>query len=342
MLAETLCLLAGHPSSLFVTTETSSSTTTLTVAPELARYLHPGEVSSLNTLADLASRYRRIKSWAGDIQRRGREAAYICSRKGKEKVQPTGSTPDQYLVTLANGILVLLLEYDELIVRVESSVLSLDPTMVQDDQGFVPLSTVVATFSTWQAPMIALDNLITTITNPHGISVSSSGGTANNAASEKGLSGQVSVWTPAKSIQLLQTLSQTGNPQLGAIFSKLLHSLQRLFLTHLVTFVLHGIAPPVSSPSAMAIATDDGADPGSNRHRVYRLNQSLIPDSIGSSARESIMYIGRVTATLRREGKDLPQSLLRELQEELLQVSSLDSGGGLEEALSSARAAVGE
>jgi hypothetical protein len=341
MLAETLCLLAGHPSSLFVSTETSSSTTTLTVAPELAKYLHPGEVSSLNTLAELASRYRRIKSWATDILQRGREAAYVCSRKGKERAQPTGSIPDQYLVTMANGILDLLLEYDALIVQVESSVLSLDPTVVQDEQGFVPLSTVVATFSSWQAPMVALDNLITTITTSHQLSDSSSGGNANTVPRE-GATGQRMEWTPAKSIQLLQALSQTGNPQLGAIFSKLLGSLQRLFLTHLVTFVLHGIAPPGSSPSAMAIATDDGIDPGSNRHRVYRLNEALIPESVGPSARESIMYVGRVTATLRREGKELPQSLLRELQEELLQVSSLDSGGGLEEALSSARAAVGE
>ena len=326
MLAEILCLLAGHPSSFFVPFPPAPSTQrTLTVSPDLESYLHPGEVSSLNSLSDLAFRYITVSKWANGIQRRGREAVLRESRKGKAKEHSNedvvGAIPDQYLTTLAGGILKVLREYEMLVVETEARILSFDPALVQDQQGYVPLSSLVATFSSWQAPMSSLTDLINTLSHP----VPSS-----------------SNWTPGTILQLIYDLAQTGNPQLETIFTSLLTGLRTVFLTHLVTFLLYGHAPTKFTPTSPAIALDEKPDPFSPKHRVYILNEDLLPSSIGKGTRESLLYVGRVAATLRREGRELPKSMVNDLREEIQGVQGLEDGGGLDQAISRARAEVGE
>jgi hypothetical protein len=75
---------------------------------------------------------------------------------------------------------------------------------------------------------------------------------------------------------------------------------------------------------------------------VYRLNADLIPPDIGPRTRESILYVGRVAATLKREGRTLPVGLLAGLREEIMAVKDLEEGGELDRAVSRVRAEVGE
>lgn len=316
MLAELLLVLSGHPSTFFVPfSPLPSLPTTLTVSPSLADYLHPGEISSLNTLGQLAFRYSKIRTWSSIIQRQARQTVLSTSLKGKHKAIEVEEI-DQYLSTLAGSILDTLKEYDILIVTTEARILTCYPGSVQDQQGYVPLSSLVAIFSSWQAPMAALAGLVDTLSTGK--------------------------WTPGRLIELVHTLSQTGDPMLEGIFTSTLGGLRHLFLIHLTVFLLHGLAPTSSSPSSPSIALDIGPDPLSPQHRVYALNNDLLPPSIRRATRESILYIGRVAASLRREGRSLPKSLVDGLREEIMTVGGLGNGGGLDEAIQSTRAELGE
>ncbi|WVQ79289.1 hypothetical protein IAT38_001385 [Cryptococcus sp. DSM 104549] len=330
MLAEVLLVLSGHPSSFFIPHPPAPSTpTTFHLSPSLASYLHPGEVASLNSLASLAFRYRKVKTWASTTQRLGREAvladSLASSRKGKQReagiVPGDGAAPSQYLATLAGNVLEALGDYDLLIVQTEARVLAFDPGMVQDQQGYVPLSSLVATFDRWQAPLASLALMVDQLS-----SAAPGGGT----------------WTPGKLIDLVYDKTQTGNPFLEGIFTNLASSLRYLFLAHFVAFILYGIVPTSSSPTTPAIGLNVGADPLSPQHRVYALNEEMLPLSVKGKMKESMLYVGRVAATLKREGRSLPKGLVDGLREDIMAVKSLEEGEGLEDAVERARAEVGE
>lgn len=313
MLAELLLVLAGHPSTFFTS---SPSNLTPTLNPSLIEYLHPGEIASLNTLGELAYQYRTTRDWARQIQQRGREAVRASSSKGKQK-QVDQDVPDLYLATLAGGILDTLKGYEMMVVETEARILSFDPGLVQDQQGFVPLSSLIATFSKWQAPMSALANLTKVLSD-------------------------TSKWTPGNLLQLLYDRSQTGNPHIQSIFTSLLRDLRHLFLTHLISFLLFGFAPTASTPTQPAIALDIGADPLSPQHRVYALNDGILPPNIRPGVRESILYVGRVAATLKREGRALPKEMVDGLRVQIMSVDEFEEEGGLDQGIRRARAEVGE
>ncbi|ORY34876.1 Spc98 family-domain-containing protein [Naematelia encephala] len=306
MLAELLLVLAGHPSSFFIPSP-ASSPITLALSPKLSTYLHPGEIASLDVLGQLAFRYSHVRSWALDIQRRGRDSVLttaLARGKGKGKEVDHG---DIYLSTLAGALLDVLKEYEILVLSTEAKVLALDPVLVQDQQGYVPLSALVATFSTWQAPLASLTELI--------------------------LSLDSSPPTPGMLIHVLQQRVQTGNPTLATVYIQLLSTLTGLFLTHLAAFLLYGLTP--------SLGLDIGPDPLSPSHRVYRLDERLVPPSIRKGTQESILYVGRVAATLRREGRELPVGLVNDLRQEIMRVRSLEEGD-LDNAVQRARQEVGE
>ncbi|OCF35137.1 hypothetical protein I316_03178 [Kwoniella heveanensis BCC8398] len=349
MLAEVLLVLLGHDSSFFVPSPPSPSSqlTTLTVSPHLAEYLHPGEVISLNSLGQLAFWYRAIKSWATLIQKRGREAviaeSLTSSKKGKGKERASArdtasgaeadeeTVPNQYMCTLASSVLDTLSSYELLVVETEARILNFDPAVVQDpEQGYVPLSNLVATFDGWQAPLSSLHALTQQLSS-------------SPLSREQEKSGeQERGWTPGGLLDLIYDKTQTGNPSLKKIYTRILSSLIRLLLTHLVSFLLYGIAPTRSTPTSPSIAIDVGSDPLSPKYRIYRLNDHLLPSSIDRRTRESILYIGRVAATLKREGMSLPKSLVDGVRVEIMAVKSLEEIGGLDDAIQRARAEVGE
>lgn len=313
MLSELLLVLFGHPSSFFHPSP-AERPTTLRVASTLSRHLHPGEEQSLNTLAQLASQYIRIRDWARDIQTAGRRAIMdetLRTSKGKGKAS---EPPDTYLATLAGSILDILRDYELLIVEIETEILQLDGGLVQDESGFVPLSILLARFSPWQATLSALSDLVNKL--------------------------EKSTHTPGQLLGRLRDLTNNGNTRLRDMFQYLYGSVLRLFLMHLVAFLLSGIVPLVSTPTSPSIAIDDGADPLSPQHRAYVLNPDLIPDGISSETRESILYVGRVAATLKREGRVLPSTMMDDLRREIMGVTELDDG--LERAIHRAREEIGE
>ncbi|WWC65984.1 uncharacterized protein I303_108606 [Kwoniella dejecticola CBS 10117] len=335
MLSEVLLVLSGHESSLFLPGPSTSNATTLITSPHLAEYLHPGEITSLNALADLAYKYKRVKSWSARIQKEGKEAilseTLSNSRKGKgkgkERIDPitstTPATPNQYLTTLAGSILSILKEYEILIVEVEAKILSLDPALVQDDQGYVPLSALVATFDQWKIPLGSLSTLVDEI------------------------SGSVEVIEPGKLIDLVEEKRKTGNSRLHEIYTKIYKSLTDLFLVHLITFILYGSTSSTETPSSrsaltQSIGLDVGPDASSPKYRIYRLDDRLIPSSIDKWTRESVLYIGRVSATLKRQNKSLPATLIGSIREEVSSVRGLDELNGFNDAIAKARGGVGE
>ena len=67
-----------------------------------------------------------------------------------------------------------------------------------------------------------------------------------------------------------------------------------------------------------------------------------IPDELAlCSAKESMLYVGRVAATLRGRDKALPRELVRELRTEIMGIESHDREE-LDHAIARARAEVGE
>ena len=316
MLAEVLLVLSGHPSSFFQSSSsTPSNSSSLKVSPKLESYLHPGEVSTLNSLADLAHRYIKVRSWATRTQQAGRDAVLRQSYKGKKK-ETTSTPPHQYLTTLASSVLDVLKEWDTLIVELETKILEMDPGMVQDELGYVPLSVLVAAVSPWQAPMSALSVLV------------------DQLFVGKALG-------PGKLMKLLRDQIDNGNPMIKEVFTTLSASLDRLFLTHMCTFILDGITAPTSDPALPSLGLDRGPDPLAPSHRLYELNEELLPLGISSRTKESILYVGRVTATLKGKKKELPKDFVQGLRKQIMAVGDFDHEE-LDHAVARARAEVGE
>jgi len=311
MLSELLLVLSGHDSTFFVSGP-EDRPTTIQVADSLSSHLHPGEADTLNQLGQIAYHYKAVRAWALDIQYRCRLAVLDDTlHKGKGKAVVV---PDTYTSTLAGSILDYLKDYELLVVELETDVLSLDEGLVQDGLGYVPLSILLAKFSPWQASLASLRSLV-------------------QGHSEGD-------WTPGRLLDHLSHRSDNGNAHLRDMYRALHSALLRLFLTHLVTFVLSGIVPITSTPTSPSIADDSGPDPLSPHHRIYSLNTNLFSDSISSEIRESILYVGRVAATLKQEGRALPKVMVDDLRREIMAVSELEDG--LEQSVQRAREEVGE
>ncbi|BEJ13869.1 hypothetical protein CspHIS471_0310430 [Cutaneotrichosporon sp. HIS471] len=282
----------------------SSLITPFGVAPALAEHLHPGEVATLATLGRLAGDYRAVRDWAHSTQGAARDAVLHKPRPG----EPHGPGVGQYTAVLAGAVRGVLDEYTDLLVETEARILARDNAVVQpsDLGAYVPLSLLLATFDEWHAPLTSLTALIHSLPP-----------------------------TPGELLSHLSTLSSSGHTTLRRIYTALIGAVWRLFLSHLCVFLLDGLAPETSSPAAPALGLDAGADPP---HRLYRLNPDLLPTSVGGSARESILYVGRVAATLKREGRALPRAVTEPARQRVM----ASDPGGLNKALQCVRADVGE
>ena len=130
MIAEVLLVLAGHSSSLFPTDHT--------VHPAFAPLLHPGEEQCLESLGQIAVRYRKIK-----------HACTTLARPSSRYVSALCATLNQMLKN----------EYEALVVETEAKVLKRDSSLVASG-SFVPLSSLRAIFAEWDAPLASLDTLV--------------------------------------------------------------------------------------------------------------------------------------------------------------------------------------
>jgi gamma-tubulin complex component 4 len=131
MIAEILLVLAGHSSSLFPTDHT--------IHPAFVPLLHPGEQQCLQSLAIIATRYKKIKTQSNSLSRVPSQSPLISA----------------LCATLSK---ILKDEYESLVVQTEARVLKRDPNLVAGG-SFVPLSSIRATFAEWDAPLAALESL---------------------------------------------------------------------------------------------------------------------------------------------------------------------------------------
>lgn len=128
MIAEILLVLAGHDSSLFQGSSTH---------PSFSPLLHPGEQQALESLARIAARYRRVRSF--------------CNTSLVSK--------NRYICALCSSLNAILRdEYETLVVETEARILRRDETFVGNG-SFVPVSSVQATFAPWDAPLKSLQLL---------------------------------------------------------------------------------------------------------------------------------------------------------------------------------------
>ncbi|KAJ7492481.1 gamma-tubulin ring complex protein [Mycena latifolia] len=131
MISEIFLVLSGHESSLFPSGGTS-------LHPQFSPLLHPGEQQCLESLAQIACRYRKI----------------VASCKALSR------SPSRYVATVGATLTHILKEdYQTLVVDTEAKVLARDPNLVAS-ASFVPLSSIRAVFAEWDAPFATLVALV--------------------------------------------------------------------------------------------------------------------------------------------------------------------------------------
>ena len=130
MIAEIFLILAGHSSSLFPSGPS--------VHPAFVPFLHPGEKQCLESLGQIAWRYRQIKTATATLAR----------------------SPSRYIAALCARLNTILKdEYETLVIDTEAKVLQRDSSLVGAG-SFVPLSSIRAIFVEWDAPLAALESLV--------------------------------------------------------------------------------------------------------------------------------------------------------------------------------------
>ncbi|KAF8078920.1 gamma-tubulin ring complex protein [Lyophyllum atratum] len=206
MIAEVLLLLAGHSSSLFPTDHT--------LHPSFTPLLHPGEQQCLESLGLIAFRYRKIKATSSRLSHSSsRSICALCA-------------------TLSH---ILRNEYESLVIETEAKILRRDANLVASG-SFVPLSSIRATFSEWDAPLAALASLV------------------EELESEKH-------WRPGPLIDMLLSRSHTGVHRVADILSRLSVAVQRVWRTQLTAFLVHGSVSSVDPFASEKYAILEGSIP---------------------------------------------------------------------------------
>ena len=206
MIPELLLVLAGHKSSLFLDDASLN--------PAFASLLHPGEQHALLSLAQMASRYTHITA--------------ACTR--------LSHSPSRYICALCASLrLILADEYHTLVLETEAKVLRRDSTLVATG-AFVPLSSIRALFSEWDAPFAALVHLVDLL------------------EAEK-------QWKPGPLIDLLLSRSQTGVRRIASIFGHLSSAVQRVWRSQIAAFIVHGTISSSDPLASQDYALEDGSIP---------------------------------------------------------------------------------
>ncbi|KIM32251.1 hypothetical protein M408DRAFT_326880 [Serendipita vermifera MAFF 305830] len=267
VVAEILLVLSGHSSSIFTKGDNPSQPPKVSSA--FADLLHPGEIESLESLSRIAWRYARIKN----------AKRTLCTPNNAGQVS-------KYLSALYAALNdILKTEYEALIVETEAKVVKRDDAFVASG-AFVPLSSIRATFSEWDAPFAALHTLLDRL------EVSADGTVPPR--------GEPPLWPPGKLIDMLLERAETGVGKIGSIMSSLAVAVQRVWRIELIAFLVHG--------------TLSTTEPLANEKEAYSLNAEAIPSCLSFQTRESITYVGKALVTVRaaRGQKQLPRTLTTE------------------------------
>ncbi|KAK7465424.1 hypothetical protein VKT23_005402 [Stygiomarasmius scandens] len=208
MISELLLVLSGHKSSLFPSDHS--------IHPSFAPLLHPGEQQCLESLGKIAFRYRKVKASCASLS--------------------TSPTSSRYISTLCTAITRILRDdYESLVIATEAKVLRRDANLVANG-SFVPLSSIRATFTEWDAPLVALVSLVDDIEQRKDV-------------------------PPGPLIDLLLERSKTGVHRIATIFSQLAQAVERVWRTQLIAFLVHGTLSSVDPLVSESYVLLDGAMP---------------------------------------------------------------------------------
>ncbi|KAJ1033098.1 hypothetical protein NDA16_000376 [Ustilago loliicola] len=347
MIAELLAMLAGHPSSLFASSSTAagSPSAAFKVRDDLD-FLHPSEIEILNHLATYYTRYTRIKTFAESQIEAARQRAVRSalranslassrSTNSKDAQKELELQPTLHLVPLCSTLLSILAEYHALVLQTERLVLDKDVELVAGT-GFVSLANLRARFEMWDAPLTALDDLVTLLLRgPNkGRDVAFAKDPSINAPRQEGKAeGEASFpaeWTGGLLIDLLSLKASTGVERVAKHMSRLRNAVEDSWMQHLVAWVCRGeiyrpggIADPHASKRTLicrdqlvhwidgtgkdahtdnlAAAHGDGlADwAASSSGNTWAFRPDALPASVSESTADSILYVGRALYTIR-------------------------------------------
>jgi gamma-tubulin complex component 4 len=195
-------------------------------------------------------------------------------KKVKSSCHALSQSPSRYICALCSTLNQILKdEYERLVVETEAKILRRDSELVAA-KSFVPLSSIRAIFAEWDAPLASLASLM------------------DRLEAEK-------QWKPGPLIDLLLTRSRTGVQRIAHIFSRLSTTVQRVWRTQLIAFLVHGSLSP--------------EDPLASSENYVLLNGS-VPSCVSFQTRESIEYVGRAVSTVKsaKWQAQLPRNLASE------------------------------
>ncbi|KIL71450.1 hypothetical protein M378DRAFT_114588, partial [Amanita muscaria Koide BX008] len=195
-------------------------------------------------------------------------------KKVKSACRKLSQSPSRYVCALCSTLLQILKdEYEGLVVETEAKVLRRDSELV-GAKSFVPLSSIRAIFAEWDAPLAALVILM------------------DELESEQ-------QWKPGPLMDLLLSRSRTGVQRIAYIFSRLSVTVQRVWRTQLIAFLVHG-----------SLSKEDPLSSSAN----YALQDGSVPSCVSPQARESIEYVGRAVSTVKsaKWQAQLPRDLASE------------------------------
>lgn len=352
MIAELLAMLAGHPSSLFASSSTAPSATAhgapagpLKIRDDLD-FLHPSEVDILNHLATYSTRYVRIKLFADAQIEAARQRAVraalrantLSSRSsttsGKDALSELEQQPTLHLVPLCSTLLSILSDYHALVLETERLVLDNHLDLVARN-GFVSLANLRARFEPWDAPLTALDELVTLLVRgpsrgrDAAFALETTEPTQPRQAESDGAAAFPAAWTGGLLIDLLSLKASTGVERVAAHMARLRSAVEDSWMQHLVAWVCRGeihrpggIADPNASKRTLisrdqlvhwihateadahtdhaALAPGDGlADWAATATNTWAFRQDALPSAISDSTADSILYVGRALYTIR-------------------------------------------
>ena len=195
-------------------------------------------------------------------------------KKVKSSCHALSQSPSRYICALCSTLNQILKdEYECLVVETEAKILRRDSELVAA-KSFVPLSSIRAIFAEWDAPLASLVSLM------------------DRLEAEK-------QWKPGPLIDLLLSRSRTGVQRIAHIFSRLSVTVQRVWRTQLIAFLVHG-----------SLSADDPLASSEN----YVLLHGSVPSCVSLQTRESIEYVGRAVSTVKsaKWQAQLPRNLASE------------------------------
>lgn len=272
MLSDVLLTLAGHDSSLFtivdhvIPDESTGSmkrpwSWTLRLSPAV-QGVHPGERATLDYLASIAAKYRRVTCFCNAANERARKQFLLDSTHlNNSQSVATASTEDYVLIALVTSSILQYLEsYQQSVIGVETDILqrNWDIVSIKDNPGsqnhcippFVSLTNIRSRFSDWEIPLTALNELVTTLLE--GPSKESPSELASNYGQQPP---ECPRWSSGQMMDLLAKLSDTGVGPVHKCMSSLLHKVEAAWRQSLISWMCEGESSTDSSSATLNIGS---------------------------------------------------------------------------------------